>query len=153
MSAEDLRLLTPAELRGRARPPRRRGGAPRRGRRVPPPAPSPVAGGAPAPVPLAGGEPLWMLDHEELPDSYGVDEIHAMAKDPWHLFVYWEVTPDGRAAARSQLAEEAHAATLVLRVVDVSVTEAGVVESTRDVAVDWDHGRRYIDAPHPGGTV
>ena len=46
-------------------------------------------------------EPFGMLDLQELPETYDVDEVEVMYKDPWWAFVYWEVTDAGLAAASS----------------------------------------------------
>jgi hypothetical protein len=121
-------------------------------------APAPARPSEPAAPPpqrptQAHGEPFGILDYEELPDAYGVDEVILMPQDPWYLFAYWEVTPAGRAGARSQLGDEAHAARLVLRLYDVHATDAGVIESQHDVELDWDHGRRYLSAPQSGARA
>jgi hypothetical protein len=105
------------------------------------------------PAPAPTGEPLGMLDYEELPETYGQDDVAVMAQDPWHLFVYWEVTPAGRQAARSQLGGEGHAAQLTLRVSSVATRDGRVEQEFGDIDVDWDHGRRYLDAPRPGVRV
>lgn len=34
---------------------------------------------------------------QELPARYGKDQIVALVKDPYWLYVYWEVTPEKRA--------------------------------------------------------
>ena len=36
-----------------------------------------------------------MLDFEELPETYGVDECEVLFKDPFWVFAYWEVTDGG----------------------------------------------------------
>jgi hypothetical protein len=101
-----------------------------------------------APPPAANGEPLGMLDFEELPERYGVDDVMAMWKDPHHIFVYWEVTPEGRAAARSHLGAEGHAAKLILRLASARARSGGVEKEEHDIELDWDHGRRYLPVAH-----
>jgi Rho termination factor-like protein len=98
-------------------------------------------------------EPIGMLDFEELPELYGIDDCAVVPRDPWNLFVYWEVTPDGRAGARSRLGGEGHSARLVLRLYSVGVGPGGVAHEERDVDLDWDHGRRVISSPAPGVRV
>src|SRR5690349_4271176 len=61
-----------------------------------------------------GAEPWGMLDADEPPELYGVDEVTVLARDPYTLFTHWEVTPATLAAARASLGEEG---TLVLRLV------------------------------------
>jgi hypothetical protein len=114
-----------------------------------PPAPGQRQGSEP------GGrrEPLGMLDYQEPPEVYGVDEVMAMPRDPRHLFVYWEVTPEGRASARARLGGEGHASRLVLRMYSVTVTGAGVATQEQDLELDWEHGRRVLPTPGPGVRV
>ena len=50
--------------------------------------------------PPRASEPIGMLDFEELPEHYGVDECEVLDKDPFWVFAYWEVTDRGLAAAR-----------------------------------------------------
>jgi uncharacterized protein len=100
--------------------------------------------GVPTPAP---GEPFGMLDLEELPEAYGVDECELFARDPFHLFAYWEVTDSGLADARRHLGDEAEAAKLILRV----FTRPG--NDTRDLPLEQHRGRRYLPAPRPGVVV
>ena len=98
------------------------------------------------------GEPMGMLDLEEPPESYGVDECELIAKDPHHLFVYWEVTERALASARADLGEEAATAHLVLRLIATAGPgEHHVPErDIRDHQVEWNQGRRYFPSPRPG---
>src|SRR5262249_42778952 len=99
-------------------------------------------------------EPFGMLDLEEPPETYGIDEVAVLARDPGTLFVYWEVTERGRAAAGATLGAPGQ---LVLRVYAVSArtgaATAGVDSVTIDHALGWDHGRHYVAAPRPGAYV
>jgi hypothetical protein len=54
---------------------------------------------APPHPPPAPYEPFGMLDFEELPESYGVDEVEVLFKDPFSVFAYWEITEGGMNAA------------------------------------------------------
>jgi hypothetical protein len=63
------------------------------------------------------------VSHEEprtIPWSYTQDRVTAMPVDPERLFVYWEVTDDAIARARTQLGAGGPGAWLNLRVYDVS---------------------------------
>ena len=50
-----------------------------------------------------------VLEHERisrainLPSGYGRDRIVAMVRDPWWLFVYWEITPQNERATREKI--------------------------------------------------
>jgi uncharacterized protein DUF4912 len=104
---------------------------------------------APPPAPaVAPAEPFGMLDLEEPPDVYGIDEVTVLARDPYTLFVYWEVTGAGRAAARAAL--DGEDGSLILRLVAAGGTEE---PAQVDHPLDWDYGRRYLGAPRSGAWV
>jgi hypothetical protein len=112
--------------------------------------PLPDVAAAPPP-PAPSGEPLGMLDLEELPDGYGVDECEVLPKDPYHVFVYWEVTEHGLGSARQQLGGEAGASRLVLRLfATADPGEPGPERETRDIGLDGLRGRRYLPVGRPG---
>ena len=84
-----------------------------------------------------------------LPETYGVDEVGVLCKDPWWYFVYWEVTDAGLQAACDQLGVSLDQARLVLRVLVVAGERRGRdPRDIRDVPVDLTarHGRRYLEA-------
>lgn len=97
-------------------------------------------------------EPFGMLDLQELPETYDVDEVEVMYKDPWWAFVYWEVTDSGLAAARAQLGAADGGARLVLRCFSTS-TDGSQAREIRDLPLSWNHGRRYLDVPRPGSLL
>lgn len=93
-----------------------------------------------------------------LPETYGVDEVGVLCKDPAWYFVYWEVTPAGLDAARAQLGlgqslgsgTVEDPARLVLRVLPAAGERRGRDgRDIRDIPVDISqrHGRRYLEAP------
>ncbi len=94
------------------------------------------------------GEPFGMLDVEELPEAYGIDECEVIARDPHHLFTYWEVTEQGLAVARGHLGDEAPAAKLVLRLFINAASR-----DTRDHQLEHHRGRRYLPSPRAGVQV
>src|SRR5207249_1465174 len=98
-------------------------------------------------------EPFGLLDFEELPETYGVDECEVLYKDPFWVFAYWEVTDGGLAAARAQLGQSAEAAHLVLRLFTTVPGAEGVDRQTHDIELPWNHGRRYLQAPKPGAHL
>jgi hypothetical protein len=57
---------------------------------------------------------------ENIPWGYGHDRVTAMVVDPDRLFVYWEVTDDAIAAARTRLGRGGPGAWLDLRVYDIT---------------------------------
>jgi hypothetical protein len=98
-------------------------------------------------------EPIGMLDFEELPETYGVDECEVMFKDPFWVFAYWEVTDGGLSSARAQLGQSAGSSRLVMRMFTTTPGPEGVDRQINDVELPWNHGRRYMQAPKPGAHL
>jgi hypothetical protein len=112
----------------------------------------PQARPEPEPRPAAPAEPLWMLDLEELPEVYGVDECEVLYKDPYWVFAYWEVTDGGLQAARAQLGPSAGSARLVLRLFTTPGAHGGDRE-VHDIDLHGHHGRRYLPSVRPGAHL
>jgi hypothetical protein len=91
-----------------------------------------------------------MLDLEELPEIYGVDECEVLYKDPWWVFAYWEVTDGGLEAARAQLGPSAGSARMVLRLFTTVQDGAEVQRQVNDIDLHGRHGRRYLPSVKPG---
>lgn len=95
----------------------------------------------------AAAPPAWV--EPALPETYGVDEVGVLCKDPSWYFVYWEVTEGGLEAAHSQLGVSEDQARLVLRVLPAAGERRGRDgRDIRDIPVDLQarHGRRYLEA-------
>ncbi len=101
----------------------------------------------------APSEPIGMLDFEELPETYGVDECEVLFKDPFWVFAYWEVTEGGISSARAQLGQSAQSSKLVMRMFTTVPGPEGVDRQIEDVDLPWNHGRRYMQAPKPGAHL
>jgi hypothetical protein len=101
----------------------------------------------------ASDEPLFMLDLEELPETYGVDECEVLYKDPFWVFAYWEVTDGGIDAARAQLGPSSTSARLVLRLFTTLQKDAEVQREVHDVDLHGRHGRRYLPSVKPGAHL
>ena len=99
------------------------------------------------------GEPIGMLDFEELPETYGVDECEVLFKDPFWVFAYWEITDGGLASARAQLGASAESSRLVMRMFTTVPGPEGVDREITDVDLPWNHGRRYLQSPKPGAHL
>jgi hypothetical protein len=113
----------------------------------PPPQPQPQQQAPPS------NEPLWMLDLEELPETYGVDECEVLYKDPWWVFAYWEVTDGGLDAARAQLGPSAGSARLVLRLFTTTQRDGDPQREVHDIDLHGRHGRRYLPSVKPGAHL
>ncbi|HWE28640.1 MAG TPA: DUF4912 domain-containing protein, partial [Polyangia bacterium] len=98
-------------------------------------------------------EPVGMLDFEELPETYGVDECEVLFKDPFWVFAYWEVTEGGISSARAQLGQSAQSSKLVMRMFTTVPGPEGVDRQIADIDLPWNHGRRYMQAPKPGAHL
>lgn len=92
---------------------------------------------------------------EPLPWGYGENVIRALAVDPENLFVYWEITDQGIAAARTRLpqagAVPAAEAGLCLRVYD---TTGRIFDGTNahrwvDIALDREQRQRFVHLESP----
>lgn len=101
-----------------------------------------------ADVPPHHDEPMGMLDFEEPPEDYGVDEVEILFRDPYTIFAYWEITQHGIDAARVHLGNDGQQARLVLRV--FSTVPGDQERSCRDLNLDGLRGRRYLPSPRPG---
>jgi hypothetical protein len=98
-------------------------------------------------------EPLRMLDFEELPETYGVDECEVLFKDPYWVFAYWEITDGGLSSARAQLGQSADSSRLVLRMFTTVPGVEGVDRQIHDMDLPGNHGKRYMQAPKPGAHL
>jgi hypothetical protein len=116
------------------------------------PAVAPHNEAAPAP-PAPSNEPMWMLDLEELPETYGVDECEVLYKDPWWVFAYWEVTDGGLDAARAQLGPSAGSARLVMRLFTSIQRDGETQREVHDIDLGGRHGRRYLPSVKPGAHL
>jgi hypothetical protein len=125
----------------------------------------PLSGAAPGDphhAPHLGGRAHAGGLGSELPETYGVDEVEILCKDPWWYFAYWEVTQAGLEAAREQLGPSGKDAKLILRVFS-SGGDAGGQQpggkgrgdgrGLRDVPVQSHHGRRYLEAPRQNALL
>jgi hypothetical protein len=95
-------------------------------------------------------EPAPVVDREmgSLPRAYGIDRAVLLARDPWWLFAYWEVTPVTRIATLRRLGGEAEGATETLRVHVVDGTHT----SFFDVSLPPGTERWHLEARRPGAT-
>ena len=107
----------------------------------------------PTPPPPSHGEPMFMLDIEELPETYGLNECEVLYKDPFWVFAYWEVTDEGLSSARAQLGPSAGESRLVMRLFTTVAGGNGVERQIHDIDLSWNHGRRYLQSPKPGAHL
>lgn len=86
----------------------------------------------------------------ELPASYGDNKIALLARDPWWVYAYWEVTADHEARLLRVIESlGTQREKLILRIYDVT---GGGVESPRsffDIEVSFLTGNWYVDVGIP----
>jgi hypothetical protein len=95
-----------------------------------------------SPAVAVGGEP------GELPATYGRDRAVLLARDPWCIFAYWELTPATRAEAARNAGDDTR---LVLRIHDLTggrVAPDG--EPWLDVELGTNAGSEYVNVARPG---
>jgi len=91
------------------------------------------------------GDPLW---DEPLPDRYHDDRITLIARDPYWLYTYWELTPMNWARARGILGEIA--TQLTLRVHDYPPHQGGQARGWMDIEVSAEARHWYLHGGRPG---
>ena len=105
------------------------------------------------PSPAVGGA---LLDPEpgELPAAYGVDRAVLVPRDPWWIFVFWEISPATREAALGALGVEARDAHPMLRVYDVTFVDprGSNTALSFDVEVPHDANSWYVNVGRPAAT-
>jgi hypothetical protein len=101
-------------------------------------------GPTPTPPPA---EPFGLLDLEEVPELYGIDEVGLLVRDTQWLVAYWEVTASAWERARRELGGDG---VLILRVM---VEAADRPTHFHDERLPWDHGRRGLRPPRTGCTL
>lgn len=101
--------------------------------------------------------PLLQFEHISrpilLPFGYGKDRIVAMARDPWWIFVYWEITDKQQTQALQEIERRRESfERTILRVYDVTGEKKSGVRSAnsyfditlKDLARSW-----YVDVKTP----
>jgi hypothetical protein len=85
---------------------------------------------------LGGGESPELDEGFEYPRSYGENTIVLMVRDPYWLFVYWELAPELRRDLAARLGDDLLSRSrLVLRVYDVTGTDADHPVSFHDIDI------------------
>lgn len=108
----------------------------------------------PSSASVAGPEPV-QLSEPELPATYGCSRVVALAIDPYHVHVYWEITPADTQAARARLAGSGLTApTWVLRFHDVTRGPADTAKAHGyfDIEIDLASRNWYVELWSPDKT-
>jgi hypothetical protein len=115
---------------------------------VPPTYEAPPAGSAPAPGPPG---PAPEAAPPGLPQAYGTDRLVILVRDPYWVFLWWELTDSTLAHGRRVIASDAQ---LVLRLYDITAVDwdGGNHHTQFDIEV-WDAtGNWYVDLGRPGSS-
>jgi len=86
--------------------------------------------------------PPRQWEHEELPERYGDTRIVIMARDPYWIFAYWEVTDERRMQVEREAGASWNEMRKVLRVYDVTGKDFNGFNANRYFDIDL----------HPGAT-
>jgi hypothetical protein len=65
-------------------------------------------------------KPTYDTRYQELPSGYKENKIVAMARDPWWIYVYWEIADEKLSLARHYLGDKMDRSKFILRVYDVT---------------------------------
>lgn len=86
----------------------------------------------------------------ELPAEYNKDRIVLLVRDPFWLHCYWELTRQAMDRAEAALGQEWHTAKPILRLLDVTSTDARSAErAVRDIEIHGGVSNWYIDVTQP----
>lgn len=104
------------------------------------------------------GQPFATAEHISriinLPSGYGKDRIVAMVRDPWWIFVYWEITPARQRAVMDDLKRKGrNFKGTVLRIYDItgiSNFDGKNAKSHFDILLKDVAGNWYVDIGSPG---
>jgi hypothetical protein len=99
--------------------------------------------------PIAGVNLDAALEEAALPERYDVDEIVALAVDPFTLYFYWEVRATSLARAQARRPD----GWLAVRIVGVTASWAGPVTRVRDLRADSLYGDRFLRDIEPGSNI
>ncbi len=89
------------------------------------------------------------LEEAALPERYDVDEIVALAVDPFTLYFYWEVRATSLARAQARRPN----GWLAVRVAGVTASWNGPITRVRDLRADALHGDRFLRDIDPGSNI
>ena len=88
----------------------------------------------------------------KLPDSYGRDLVVAMPRDPYWIYVYWEITEGTLSHALRSLGRAQLNARRILRVYTRDGERAGVERALFDIFLTPEARNWYINVGGPGRT-
>src|SRR5206468_2888328 len=104
----------------------------------------------PAPAPVAS-RPIPVPQHRSLNHACVKDQIVTVARDPYWLHTYWELSRSTLARAQAALGQDWHTARPILRVLDVTSedTTSASERHVRDIEVHGGVNNWYIDVASP----
>lgn len=87
-----------------------------------------------------------------LPDSYGKDRVVAMTRDPYWIYVYWEITEETLSRALQSLGRAQMNARRILRVYTKDGEGEGAERVLFDISINPEARNWYINVGGPGRT-
>jgi hypothetical protein len=99
--------------------------------------------------------PSPRLDHATVPWAYGTDRIAALVRSPDSLYLYWEITDDGIAAARRALGVGPSDGWYCLRIYDTTGRNFDGLNAHHHVDADVDRTARsrFMTVGRPGSSA
>src|SRR5579859_2472954 len=99
--------------------------------------------------------PVVSFESGDLPWSYGENRITAMVRDPDSAFLYWEITDEGIARARSRLGPHGDGGWCNLRVYDASGRDFDGTNANDyfDIRVDRSDREYFLMIRRPGSSM
>jgi hypothetical protein len=96
-----------------------------------------------------------VLDDGDLPWGYGEDRITAIVRDPDSAYLYWEITDDGLAAARSRLGPGGDRGWCNLRIYDATGRDFNGTNANDyfDLTVDRADREQYLMIRRPTSSM
>ncbi len=100
-------------------------------------------------------DPAMEIDAGELPWSYGEDRVTAIVRDPDSAYLYWEVTDEGIASARSRLGQAGQHGWCNVRVYDTTGREFDGTNANDyfDIHVDRTDREYYVMIRRPSSAM
>ena len=97
-------------------------------------------------APSVGHQEVDPLSSSQLPQGYGDHKLVMMVRDPWWVYLYWELEPGAITHALDSVACGIHQVRCVLRLHPLSQKDANVF----DVDIDFRTGSHYLNLSAPG---
>ncbi|MFC1807594.1 DUF4912 domain-containing protein [Candidatus Omnitrophota bacterium] len=92
------------------------------------------------------------VDDYDLPSSYNKTQVRLIARDPYWIYAYWEVSPSAIQSARAKLGNDFDHSKHCLRMYDVSLVDfnGSNANSSFDIEVQYYNNNWYVNLSNDG---